>query len=148
MDLLIIIDKCKIFSLIIAKALLHCLFSILHRFLYKLKIFIHRLDSAIWLCYIVHYLQFFLLQPGIEGTWVAYRWIGPDPVDIFCLYLTSLFHNRPNTITKIISSSRYNHGSYGYQRLTDPPLFHSVGEDTPILYMYAEVTHCRINVTC
>lgn len=71
----------------------------------------------------------------------AYRWIGPDPVDTFCLYLTGLFHNRPNTITKILRSSRYHPVSYGCQRLTDPPLFHSVYEDTHILYMYAEATH-------
>lgn len=27
--------------------------------------------------------------------------------------------------------------------LRDPPLFHSIGEDTCLLCMYAEVTHCR-----
>jgi hypothetical protein len=103
---------------------------------------IHQLDVAIWLRYTAHYLQFFDLHPIMYGTCVTYRWIDPHPVDTFCLYLTDLSHNRPNTITKILSASRYQPVSYTCQRLTDPPLFYNTSEDTHILYMYAEVTHC------
>jgi hypothetical protein len=58
------------------------------------------------------------------------------------LYLTGLFHNRPNTVTKILSSSFYHPLSYGCLRHTDLRLFHSIVEDKHILYMYSEATHC------
>lgn len=101
------------------------------------------LNVDILLSYVVHYLKFFVLQPSINGTCVTYRWIVFHPVEKFCLYLRGLSNNRPNTITKILSSIRYHPVSYGCQRHTDPPLCHSTVEYTPMHYMYAEATHCR-----
>jgi hypothetical protein len=127
----IIIDECQIFSLIIiAKALLICLFS---------RSFVHGCKK--------YYLKFFVLQPSIQGTCAIYKLIYPDPVHTFCLYMTSLFHNRTNIIIKVLSSSRYHSVCYGCQRLTHPPLCHGIGEDilVRILYMYTyvEATNCR-----